>query len=193
MDKNSILLYTSDYEAVKDLSLEEKGMLFDAIFEYVLTGNIKELPPIILLAFKFFRIHIDENNKKWNDIKTKRKEAGSKGGEAKAKQNVANVANAKSAKQNVANVAVNVNDNVNVSNKEKIVKEKSLSLSDRTENFKKELIPFVEKYGKDMIRAFFDYWSEPNTPGTKMRYEMQKTWNLAGRLRTWERRSNEKR
>lgn len=193
MDKNSILLYTSDYEAVKDLSLEEKGMLFDAIFEYVLTGNIKELPPIILLAFKFFRIHIDENNKKWNDIKTKRKEAGSKGGEAKAKQNVANVANAKSAKQNVANVAVNVNDNVNVSNKEKIVKEKSLSLSDRTEKFKKELIPFVEKYGKDMIRAFFDYWSEPNTPGTKMRYEMQKTWNLAGRLRTWERRSNEKR
>lgn len=44
-----------------------------------------------------------------------------------------------------------------------------------------------------MIRAFFDYWSEPNTSGTKMRYEMQKTWNLAGRLRTWERRSNEKR
>lgn len=114
MDKNSILLYTSDYEPVKDFSLEEKGMLFDAIFEYASTGNTNELPPVVLLAFRFFRMHIDENNKKWNEIKTKRKEAGSKGGEAKAKQNVANVANAKSAKQNVANVAVNVNDNVNV-------------------------------------------------------------------------------
>ncbi|WP_291528851.1 DUF6291 domain-containing protein [Bacteroides sp. UBA939] len=113
MDKNSILLYASDYEAIKDLSLEDKGMLFDAIFEYSSTGSVNELPPIVLLAFKFFRIHIDENNKKWNEIKAKRKEAGSKGGGAKAKQNVANVANAKSAKQNVANVAVNVNDNVN--------------------------------------------------------------------------------
>lgn len=87
----------------------------------------------------------------------------------------------------------NVDVDVDVDNKEKVVKEKSLSLSDRTKNFKNELIPFVEEYGKDMIRAFFDYWSEPNTSGTKMRYEMQKTWNLAGRLRTWERRSNEKR
>lgn len=200
MDKNSILLYISDYEPVKDFSLEEKGMLFDAIFEYASTGNTNELPPVVLLAFKFFRMHIDENNKKWNEIKTKRREAGSKGGEAKAKQNVANVANAKSAKQDVANVAVNVNDNVNVNvstevdiNKEKIEKEKNLSLLDRTQKFKDELTPFVEQYGKDMIRAFFDYWSEPNKAKTKMRYEMQKTWDVSGRLRTWERRLNEKR
>lgn len=117
MDKNSILLYLSDYEPVKDLSLEEKGMLFDAIFEYASTGNTNVLPPVVLLAFKFFRMHIDENNKKWNEIKTKRIEAGSKGGKQKianAKQNVANVANAKDAKQSQANLAVNVNDNVNV-------------------------------------------------------------------------------
>ena len=44
-----------------------------------------------------------------------------------------------------------------------------------------------------MIRAFFDYWSEPNKAKTKMRYEMQKTWDVSGRLRTWERRLNEKR
>lgn len=104
MDKNSILLYLSDYEPVKDLSLEEKGMLFDAIFEYASTGSTNDLPPVVLLAFKFFRMHIDENNKKWNEIKTKRIEAGSKGGKQKAA----------SAKQNLANLAVNVNDNVNV-------------------------------------------------------------------------------
>ena len=117
MDKNSILLYLSDYEPVKDLSLEEKGMLFDAIFEYASTGSTNNLPPVVLLAFKFFRMHIDENNKKWNEIKTKRIEAGSKGGKQKAasaKQNLANLANAKDAKQSQANLAVNVNDNVNV-------------------------------------------------------------------------------
>ena len=117
MDKNSILLYLSDYEPVKDFSLEEKGMLFDAIFEYASTGSTNDLPPVVLLAFKFFRMHIDENNKKWNEIKTKRIEAGSKGGKQKAasaKQNLANLANAKDAKQSQANLAVNVNDNVNV-------------------------------------------------------------------------------
>lgn len=117
MDKNSILLYLSDYEPVKDFSLEEKGMLFDAIFEYASTGSTNDLPPVVLLAFKFFRMHIDENNKKWNEIKTKRIEAGSKGGKQKianAKQNVANLANAKDAKRSQANLAVNVNDNVNV-------------------------------------------------------------------------------
>ncbi|MEG0890091.1 MAG: DUF6291 domain-containing protein [Bacteroides sp.] len=184
MDKNSILLYTSDYEPVKDFSLEEKGLLFDAIFEYASTGNTNELPPVVLLAFKFFRMHIDENNKKWNDIKTKRKDAGRKGGEAKAKQNV-------------ANVAVNVNDNVNVStevDKESRKKDSpKASLSDRNQKFKDELTSFVEQYGKEMIRAFFDYWSEPNKTNTKMRFELEKTWNLSGRLRTWERRSNEKR
>ena len=79
MDKNSILLYLSDYEPVKDFSLEEKGMLFDAIFEYASTGNTNDLPPVVLLAFKFFRMHIDENNKKCNEIKSKSKEAGIKG------------------------------------------------------------------------------------------------------------------
>lgn len=146
MDKNSILLYLSDYEPVKDFSLEEKGMLFDAIFEYASTGNTNDLPPVVLLAFKFFRMHIDENNKKWNEIKAKRKEAGSKGGEAKAKQSLANLANAKSAKKNkqsLANLAVNVNDNVNVNVSTEVdikentivLKKDKLSLSSPSEEF----------------------------------------------------------
>lgn len=36
-----------------------------------------------------------------------------------------------------------------------------------------------------MIRAFFDYWSELNKSGTKMRYELEKTWELPKRLVTW--------
>ncbi|WP_444351139.1 hypothetical protein [Phocaeicola plebeius] len=36
-----------------------------------------------------------------------------------------------------------------------------------------------------MIRAFFDYWSELNKSETKMRYELEKTWELPRRLATW--------
>lgn len=55
----------------------------------------------------------------------------------------------------------------------------------RKEDFKQSLIPFLGKYGKDMIRAFFDYWSEMNKSCTKMRFEQQPTWEVAKRLATW--------
>ncbi len=84
--------------------------------------------------------------------------------------------------------------NKKIDNKEttKVAKKDTLSLADRQENFKNSLVPHVEKYGRELIRAFFDYWSEPNTANTKMRFELQRTWDIAGRLRTWERRSNER-
>jgi hypothetical protein len=37
------------------------------------------------------------------------------------------------------------------------------------------------------INAFGSYWTEPNPDGTKMRFEMTKTWSLENRLATWER------
>ena len=40
-------------------------------------------------------------------------------------------------------------------------------------------------YDWNMLREFFHYWSEPNKSHTKMRFEMEKTWNLKGRLATW--------
>lgn len=44
---------------------------------------------------------------------------------------------------------------------------------------------FVGQYDKEMVRAFFDYWTELNTPRTKMRFEMEKTWETSKRLATW--------
>lgn len=55
----------------------------------------------------------------------------------------------------------------------------------RKEDFYNSLVPYVVRYGKEMIRAFFDYWSELNKSETKMRLETEKTWELARRLSTW--------
>ena len=55
----------------------------------------------------------------------------------------------------------------------------------RKDSFYQSLIPYVGKYPKEMIRAFFDYWSELNKSETKMRYELEKTWELPKRLSTW--------
>lgn len=58
----------------------------------------------------------------------------------------------------------------------------------RRDEFYDSLVLYVERYGKEMIRAFFDYWSELNRSKTKMRFEQQPTWEVAKRLATWSKR-----
>lgn len=67
-------------------------------------------------------------------------------------------------------------------------KKAALELEKREKAFYSSLIPFVEKYPKEMIREFYDYWTEPNKSKTKMRFELQKTWDVSLRLSTWARR-----
>ena len=36
-----------------------------------------------------------------------------------------------------------------------------------------------------MIRAFYDYWREPNKSNSKMKWETERTWKLELRLSRW--------
>ena len=60
----------------------------------------------------------------------------------------------------------------------------------RKDSFYQSLVPFVGQYPKEMVRAFYDYWSELNKSGTKMRYELERTWELPRRLATWANREH---
>lgn len=53
----------------------------------------------------------------------------------------------------------------------------------REEDFKNSLKPFT--YPEKMKTEFFEYWSEPNKSGTKMRFELERTWHLSRRLARW--------
>ena len=44
-----------------------------------------------------------------------------------------------------------------------------------------------QRYGKQMLMDFYEYWSEPNPSQTKMRFELQKTWDVNRRLARWAR------
>ena len=61
-------------------------------------------------------------------------------------------------------------------------------LCDRKEKFLNELAQYYTTYGKETVKAFADYWTEPNRSMTKMRFELQPTWNTKLRLSTWARR-----
>lgn len=58
-------------------------------------------------------------------------------------------------------------------------------INDRKLKFADTLKPFLVVYGKELLNDFYFYWSEPNQSNTKMRFEMQKTWSIELRLKTW--------
>lgn len=72
-------------------------------------------------------------------------------------------------------------------NKEPI---KQLTIEERKKEFSATLAPFLEDFGKDILNSFYYYWSEEeqNKTNPKMKYELQKTWSLKGRLTTWKKR-----
>ena len=185
--RDSFVFYRSFYDAIKDLPRDVQGEIYTAIMEYSLYGKETEnLKPIARSVFILMKPQIDVNNKRF--------ENGKKGGRPKSEEqsnnNQEETKEKPSNNQNETKRKHNVNDNVN-DNKE--YNSNELSKKDaakaatlkRKEEFKISLSPYVEKYGKEMIRAFFNYWSELNKSETRMRCEMQKTWEVGLRLATW--------
>jgi len=64
-------------------------------------------------------------------------------------------------------------------------KDKEQELLIKESLFKKEILDYINTYPKEMLKNFFDYWSEANKSKTKMRFEMQPTWDMKKRLATW--------
>ena len=56
-------------------------------------------------------------------------------------------------------------------------------LAKATKRFKDEVYSY--DYKVEILNAFVDYWTEPNRSKTKLRYELQKTFDVSRRLKTW--------
>lgn len=61
------------------------------------------------------------------------------------------------------------------------------TMQERKQIFCSKCMEYQEKYGISMIQEFFNFWSEANENGKKMRFEMQKTFAIPNRLATWSR------
>lgn len=73
--------------------------------------------------------------------------------------------------------------------KESKVKESKINkeelLSNKKEEFRFSLVQFVEEFGKETVREFFNHWTELNASKTKMRFQSEKFFDLKKRLTTW--------
>ena len=62
---------------------------------------------------------------------------------------------------------------------------KQRNLDEVTSKFFNEVSSFADRYTDVTLEAFTEYWTEPNRSKTKLRYELQKTFDIARRLKTW--------
>ena len=83
MDHNSFILYNQSEELIAMLSDEECGKLMRALFVYARTKEQPTLPPIAKVVFTTMRQYMDENDRKWDETKEKRREAGRRGAQTR--------------------------------------------------------------------------------------------------------------
>lgn len=162
--RENMLIYRSFYEAIKDLPLEEQAQVWNAIFELGLNQNEVQLSGIASTIFKLVKPQIEANIRRFQNGKAPKKQNESKQ-EADVSKTVANNNN---------------NNNLN----------KNLTITQRKEKFYNEVAKFIKKYPKEMLRDFFEYWTEHAESDKKLRFEKEKTFGIERRLKTWESNQN---
>ncbi len=63
-------------------------------------------------------------------------------------------------------------------------------IEERFNSFFEEVWGFVSEYDESVLNSFISYWTEKNKSKTKMRFELQKTWDTKRRLETWNRNND---
>lgn len=66
---------------------------------------------------------------------------------------------------------------------------KTRKIAEREKLFIISVSAYTSIYGEEMIQDFISYWTEMNQNGNKMRFEMEKTWNVERRLARWKKNS----
>lgn len=81
----------------------------------------------------------------------------------------------------------------NFSNEKSSTQKLKDTFNERKKAFRETLIPFAKssknpngKFDAEMVKDFFEKWTEPNKSKTKMKFEMERTWEVGLRLKTWE-------
>jgi hypothetical protein len=179
-DKKSFILYSDLLTVIKKITEQDRvkktndaGELFLHILEYVNDNNPDPVNFLVDMAFEPIKLSLKRDLKKYDSYIEKQSVNGKKGGRPK-KAELTEITQPFILEPKKAD-SVSVNDNV----------KEVISIYDRKLKFSTTLIPFLDLYDKDLIRAFCDYWTEHGDKDKKMRFEKEKSFGLSRRLATW--------
>lgn len=189
----AFLFYSQDfYTGVAILNWEERGKFISILCLMHQQGRMKEETIRFLvgsvsdnLKSKFaiddngfwYNKRLEEESEKRAKFTESRRNNGLNGGRPPKTKS-----NAKPKNNHKVKHMDNHMEDDNVNENEIEIKEE---IKDREEKFKETIRPFIGTYSKEMCIKFFTYWSEPNKTNTKMRFELEKTWEISRRLLTW--------
>lgn len=179
-NKKSFTAYCDWNTTFNSLPDDKAGQLIKHLFAYVNDENPVTDDLLINAVFANIKATLKRDLIKWKEKSEKNKQIAIDRWNKNANKGIEINANVCERIKNDANytdsVSVSVNDNV---------KGKINNIDDRKLKFASTLKPFVDIYGKELIREFYNYWTEPNKSNTKFRQETEKTWSLERRLETW--------
>ncbi len=197
--KDSFILYTKYSEHINLLSLTQRGVLLTAIMSYAAGETLPDMDAVTAMAFSFIKADLDRDAEKYRQTIETRREAGSKGGinrakALKAKDDVANVANATTDIANVANATFATKNIANVADNEYVY--------DNDNDLKKEKYISKEKFIPPTVEEVKDYVAEKGynvdaekfvafyaSKGWMIGKNKMKSWRQA--VVTWERNNHD--
>ena len=104
----SVILFSEWKRSLVRLSLEQKGMLLDALLDYPDKGDPAFDDPLLDTVWLFIGNTLSENERKYEETSKKRSEAGKRGNEKRwgATDDIAKIANATDARNDIANISI---------------------------------------------------------------------------------------
>ena len=178
-NKKSFLFYVDWGDTFDQLSNEDAGKLIKHLCDYVRDKNPETNSVLINAVFANMKSTLKRDLDKWKAKSLKNSENAKKRWHANASERTKRNAN------HADRDKVTDNDNVNDIVKEKETKEQ------RANKFALRVNAFLQ-YDKKMREEFISYWTESNEKGKKLRFELQKVFDIGRRLTTWNNRNKEK-
>ena len=174
--KKTFIFYSDWINMINEMPDVDAGLLLKHILKYVNDENPQTDNLLVKMAFGHMKPMLKSDLIKWETQLKRFSDMGKKSAEKRALNNVEH----KSTYVEPTST-VNVNDNV------KVIKD----INSRKQDFYKSLIPFLSQYDKELLKEFFEYWSEHGEKDRKFRKEKEKSFNTELRLKTWFKRSKE--
>jgi hypothetical protein len=194
-NKKSFVLYSDLMNTVAKLPDDKAGLLFKTILEYVNDKNPEVDDLLVDVVFEPIKQQLKRDLAKYEDKRKQWSEAGKRSAEArrlkKEEQKATKVNDRSTTVKTVpTKPTVNVNANANVSvnvNANKSMDERKRSFLTITQ---KTFSGYLGKGGNDLAikqecTKFFEYWTESNLNGKKMRFEKEKTFDIGRRVSRW--------
>lgn len=185
-NKKSIIVYADWIDKFEELEDDEAGRLIKHFFRYVNDLNPEYPDRTTKLMFIDIKATLKRDLTKWEDKAPQRIEkarvAGLASAEARKLKKQLNSTNELEVQLNPTKSTVSVSVSGNVSETDI---NNNNNINGRKLKFAHTLKPFVDLYGKEMIRRFYEYWTEHGEKDLKFRMEKEKSFGIERRLKTW--------